>query len=318
MRKLTNDLSWSVSRAQLFQSCPRAYYYAYYGSWGGWEADASERTRTLYILKNVKPLLMWAGSIVHDIIKDTMEAVARGAAMPNLEELQNQAVLKLRNGWTEAVTKAWLQYPKKTNLFELYYGDGKSLPRETTDKIKERIFTCLDSFVSSPVVRDILATPYINWKPVDTLDTFMVNDLKVWCAIDFAYTDNEGQLHIIDWKTGTENRATLRQQLGCYALFAMEKWLVPLERLQLKGVFLLDGGRPSPYPVEPALLVSVKDQILISAQAMKQKLRDPENNIAEEDDFPCQPNEYNCRQCNYRQVCPQMAGSSNDLPEING
>lgn len=318
MRKLINELSWSVSRAQLFQKCPRAYYYAYYGAWGGWESDCSKRTRETYILKNVKPLVMWAGSIVHDLIKDVMEDFARGNALPTLDVLQQRATQILRNGWTEAVSKAWQKYPKKTNLFELYYGNGRTLPREMTDKIKERIFSCLDAFLSSPVLRDICATPYINWKPIDTLDTFMVNELKVWCAIDFAYTDQEGCLHIIDWKTGIENRATLRQQLGCYALYAMEKWLQPLERLQLKGVFLLDGGRASPYSVNPALLISVKDQILSSAQAMRQKLRDPENNVAEEEDFPCQPSEYGCQQCNYRQICPQITGGDSMLPEING
>lgn len=236
--------------------------------------------------------------------------------MPPLAELQDQARALLRSGWTDAVQQEWRQYPKKTNLFELYYGNGKSLPSEMTDKIKDRVYTCLEAFATSPVVRDVLATPYINWKPVDTLDTFMVDDLKVWCAVDFAYTDQQGLLHIIDWKTGGENRITLRQQLGCYALFAMEKWLVPLDRIRLHGVFLLDGGRPSDYPVQPDLLVSVKDQILTSALAMKSKLRDPANNLAEEDDFPCQPSEYGCMQCNYRQVCPQFAVTTPDLPEI--
>ncbi|HEY6105359.1 MAG TPA: PD-(D/E)XK nuclease family protein, partial [Anaeromyxobacteraceae bacterium] len=38
MPELANEFSWSKSRHDKFQDCRRAYFYAYYGSWGGWEA----------------------------------------------------------------------------------------------------------------------------------------------------------------------------------------------------------------------------------------------------------------------------------------
>jgi hypothetical protein len=303
-RKLENEFSWSVSRAQLFASCPRAYYYNYYGSWGGWEVDAPERTRQLYMLKNIKPLAMWAGSIVHDTIKEALEAFARGEGFPQLTQLQELALTKMRQGWTEAVRQEWLRYPKRTNILELYYGNRKNLPREQTDSIKERVLTCMDAFAHSATLAEIMQTPYLQWKPVDTLDTFFVDDTKIWCAIDFAYVGPDSILHIIDWKTGSEHRATLRQQLACYALYAMEKWHHPLEKIAMHGVFLFDGGRRSDYPVAPDLLISVKDQILSSIQAMKGKLTDVETNAAEEDNFPCTPSEFNCRQCPFREACP--------------
>ena len=59
---ITNDLSWSVSRAALFQTCQRAYYFHYYGSWGGWDKNASDLCRTLYMLKQMKTLAMWAST----------------------------------------------------------------------------------------------------------------------------------------------------------------------------------------------------------------------------------------------------------------
>ena len=52
MGTLVNELSWSVSRNSLFSECRRAYYYNYYGSWGGWEANTSATTRKFYILKS--------------------------------------------------------------------------------------------------------------------------------------------------------------------------------------------------------------------------------------------------------------------------
>ena len=61
MADIRNEFSWSVSRSQQFQNCQRAYYFHYYGYWMGWNEDAPERTRKIYILRNMKPLVLWAG-----------------------------------------------------------------------------------------------------------------------------------------------------------------------------------------------------------------------------------------------------------------
>lgn len=306
-KQLSNDLTWSVSRAQLFQNCQRAYYFNYYGSWGGWDSAAPERTRQLYILKNIKPMVMWAGSIVHDLIKQALEQYSMTRVLPSTSDLQNQARRQLRQGWTESVSQAWRTAPKKTNLHELYYGNGKTLPREDTDRIKARVYDSLEAFVNSATLKAILTVPFVQWKPIDILDSFQVEEYKVWCAVDFAYTDREGVLHIVDWKTGGENPVTLRQQLACYALYAMDKWKCPVEQLALHGVFLNDGGRRSDYPVDAALLISVKDQILLSVQAMRRKLRDPEQNLAEEEDFPLTENLNACESCVFCEACPRFA-----------
>ncbi|MBU1700874.1 MAG: PD-(D/E)XK nuclease family protein, partial [Candidatus Eisenbacteria bacterium] len=51
---LKNTFSWSHSRKRLFDDCPRAYYFRYYGSWEGWLHDAPPLARALYILKQLK------------------------------------------------------------------------------------------------------------------------------------------------------------------------------------------------------------------------------------------------------------------------
>ena len=48
--------SWSHSRRETFQECPRKYYYQYYASHNGWEADAPETARLAYRLKNLTTL----------------------------------------------------------------------------------------------------------------------------------------------------------------------------------------------------------------------------------------------------------------------
>jgi len=308
MRKLANELTWSVSRAGLFDECRRAYYYNYYGAWGGWEREAPERTRRLYILKNIRTLPMWAGGIVHETISEALGRYARTGQPITAGELQARARTQLRSGWLEAVQREWLAQPKKTNLHELYYGNGQSLPRETTEAIRERANECLTAFAESAVLREILAAPYLNWKPIDKLASFDLDGLKVWCAIDFAYDDPGGNLRLIDWKTGAEDRESLTTQLACYALYAAHTWFVPLDRLRLQGVFLRETARVSEYPLGPEALVNAKDTILTSAAAMRAVLDDVATNQASEERFPFCENERTCRRCNFRQACPYIGG----------
>ena len=304
MARLENELTWSVSRDQLFGDCQRAYYYQYYGSWGGWEDGAPAHVRQLYILKNIKTLPMWAGTIVHQTIAEALNRFAQKSAPIQAGELQARAQQKMRAGWVESVNRDWQRTPKKTNLHELYYGNGKNLPREQTDRIRDRVNGGLAAFAGSDVLREILATPYVAWKPVDQLDSFLLNSLKVWCAIDFAYTDPAGGLRILDWKTGAEDKDALQTQLACYALYAADKWFARVENVRLLGVFLGDNARVSEYQVTPEIIVEAQDRILVSAAAMRAKLVDVRTNTAREEDFPVCANERICRYCNYREVCP--------------
>jgi putative transposase len=54
MAELKNEFSWSKTRDEVFKTCPRQYWFAYYGYWNGWLDKVQERTRQIYILKNLK------------------------------------------------------------------------------------------------------------------------------------------------------------------------------------------------------------------------------------------------------------------------
>lgn len=303
-RRLVNELTWSVSRDKLFRTCKRAYYFNYYGAWGGWDRNAPSRTRKLYTLKQIKNLPMWAGEIVHDVIAEALRGYAMQKKPISTGELQARARQKLRNGWREAVNRDWLQKPKKTNLHELYYGNGKSLPAEQTERVKRRVYNCLQAFAESAVLKEMLAASYLSWKPVDTLDSFMLDDhLKVWCAVDFAFVAPNGKLKVLDWKTGRERPDDLKLQLACYAQYVQQKWVTPIEQQDLQAIFLPDNARASNYEIRAAELIDAKDKILNSAAAMRAKLIDPATNEAREEDFPCSQDPQTCQQCRFREIC---------------
>ena len=85
MSTFKNEFSWSISRDRVFQTCPRQYYFNYYGYWGGWDINAPARIRQIYILKQLKNRYMWAGAKVHDCIERTLEK-----DIPDLVALENK------------------------------------------------------------------------------------------------------------------------------------------------------------------------------------------------------------------------------------
>src|SRR4051794_9618888 len=87
-QKITNDFSWSKSRHEKFSECLRAYYFQYYGSWGGWEQDAPKGVRNLYILKKLNNRYTWAGSVVHDAVKRALDAVRQGRLLDKDDEIE--------------------------------------------------------------------------------------------------------------------------------------------------------------------------------------------------------------------------------------
>lgn len=315
-KQLLNLFSWSPSRDRLFKNCLRAYYYTYYGSWGGWDANAPEQTRLLYTLKNMQNLWLWSGSIVHDVIKESLTAYQLQGTAFTPESLQEQARMKLRIGWSDSKAGKWRTNPKKfVNLHEHYYGDGScTLPRETTDKVKERVYGALENFYHSSTLKELMALPLNRWLSVDVLDSFdtvqiptsdgKMQPLKIWSAIDLAYTDSDGITHLVDWKTGMEHRDALERQLGCYAMYAKAKWNMEPTQLRLEGVMLNDGGLCKPVHLPPGSLESIQRYIVNSATAMRLKLRDAESNTADEEDFPCNGADNNaCNGCPFIQLC---------------
>ena len=82
-----NKFSWSVSRDDTFLNCPRQYYFNYYGYWGGWEIDAPDRVRRIYVLKKIKNRAMWAGQVVHDCIARSLQNISRGVPVLELDEI---------------------------------------------------------------------------------------------------------------------------------------------------------------------------------------------------------------------------------------
>jgi hypothetical protein len=310
MADLQNEFSWSKSRHEKFVECRRAYYYAYYGSWGGWEAAAGSLVRELYVLKKLSSRWQWAGSVVHDALKQMLSrARVTGDFLP-LERVLERTRARARSQWAISREKSyWREASRIVGLVEHEYGDV--VPGEDWKRLYEGVVDgALRGFYASATYEEIRRTPRERWLSVDELDSWQFEGTKIWVAIDFAYRDADERVRILDWKTGKE-RGVDHTQVGIYALYAQRKWSVPPDAVVGGLVYLVAngagaGGDTVSVAADGVALERCQAEMRRSIGEMKAALAEPARNHALMDQFPQQPERDGCRRCPFRRPCGRM------------
>ena len=306
MAELTNDFTWSKSRNEKFRDCLRAYFYQYYGSWGGWEAPAGSEVRELYVLKKLSSRWQWGGSVVHEALKQMLgRARATGQFRP-LDELLQQTRQRARYQWSTSREKSyWREASKILGLVEHEYGEP--VPGEEWKRIWDTVIEgSLRAFYASATFDEIRRTPRERWLTVDELDSWLFEGTKIWVAIDFAYRDEAGRVRVLDWKTG-QARGVDHTQVGIYGLYAQQKWGVPAGGVMGGLVYLSSpDGACTSVSAEPAALVACEDEMRRSIAAMRELLEDPAKNVARLERFPQHADSAHCTRCPFRRPCARM------------
>jgi len=310
MAELQNEFSWSKSRHEKFAGCRRAYFYAYYGSWGGWEAAQGSEVRELYVLKKLSSRWQWAGSVVHAALKQVLaRARVTGDVVP-LEKVLERTRARARAEWASSREKSyWREASRIVGLVEHEYGEA--VAAEDWKKLYETVIDgSLRAFYASPTLEEIRRTPRERWLTVDELDAWEFEGTKIWVAIDFAYRDADGRVHVLDWKTGKEHGVD-HVQVGIYALYARKKWGIALDGVVGGLVYLAPndtsaGGERVDVAADATALDACQAQMRSSIAGMKALLADPERNVAAPERFPQLAEREPCRRCPFRRPCGRL------------
>ena len=310
MPDLVNEFSWSRSRDGLFQECRRKYFYHYYGSWGGWEPDAPDEVRKLYVLKQLSSRQQWAGKVVHEAIEWVLRALSEGKDLPE-SWLVDETVKRMRREWKASHDRLYWQNPKGAALFEHEY--GVAVRPQEWQILRDHVVRCLKNFYRLDLLNDVRGTPRERWVMIEEIRAFDFEGTPVYGAPDFAYWTREGRgagggagdgerLALVDWKTGNGDPEKSGFQLGIYALYAREVLKVEPKLVDLVLVNLREP-KESRIPWDEALLEKVKERFRLSVRSMKAWLRDPLSNLAAMEDFEKTEELRLCRRCNFRSVC---------------
>jgi CRISPR/Cas system-associated exonuclease Cas4 (RecB family) len=301
MSTFKNEFSWSISRDRAFQTCPRQYYFNYYGYWGGWKTDAPERTRQIYILKNLKNRYMWAGAKVHDCIKHTLTNLQRGISVLDVDQIVDITLNQMREEFRSSREKRYLTHPKTCAFFEHEY--EMPVSNDKWKKVADDMENCLRNFYASETFGMLKELPQQMWLEVEDFSSFNLKNTKIWAVLDCSFRTDYGGVTIIDWKTGRSMSEDVSMQLSCYAMYAMDKWGIDSEKVKLIEYNLL-ANQGVEFIVGASEIENTKTYIAGSIADMQSLLVDVVNNVPKEESaFLKMQDEGTRANCNFRKVC---------------
>lgn len=302
---LENVFSWSKSRAEEFEECQRKYFYNRYASWGGWDLSAPPEARLAYILKNLKNRWAWKGETVHHIVETVLKSMRSGKLL-SPEEAQAELTRLMRRDFLSSKAKKYMQDPKRNlGLFEHEY--LKPVTDKVWKSIHDEAAACLKNFISSSFYKELGSDDKKDWLVIEDLEEFDFDGAKVFVKLDFA-RKKEGMIEIFDWKTGKEEKGS-SIQIGAYAIYAMQKWDVPLSKIRAYLVYLSSPDpAPQEQPLTEKMIEDARGTISKSIRQMKTLLLDSKRNIPKPREFfKFTDNERLCAYCNFYKMCEKYA-----------
>ncbi len=295
-----NEFSWSKTRDEVFKTCPRQYWFAYYGYWNGWLENAPDRTRQIYILKNLRNRHIWAGEKVHECIQRSLNNIRRGISVLPVDQIVSITIDQMRAEFRSSKTKNYWKKPKSCALFEHEY--EIELTDDQWKEVANHVDTCLKNFYASDIYDGLKSHPRDQWLEVEDFSSFHLDGVKINLAIDCAIREGDG-IYIYDWKTGKSLSEDLSIQLCCYALYAIEKWHVRPESLAIIE-YNLSAEKSNWFSITQGEIENIKAYIRGSIKDMQSLLIDIENNTPlEEDRFSKVEDERVSLRCNFRKIC---------------
>jgi CRISPR/Cas system-associated exonuclease Cas4 (RecB family) len=280
--------AWSASRHDTFATCPRKYYYSYYGV-----VDDPEVQR----LKQLSALALWAGSVVHETIEEFLRT---NDSIPSVE-IQEALIKSVVH---QRMLGEWKQSEGGVEGFRLFEHEYAQ-PIEQEDKkiLVGIVMRSLRHFFKSPVLREAFRVSRASWLSMEELVSFHVGDVPVFLRMDLAFRDERGRVRIVDWKTGRRPGKLNDLQIAGYALYAAEQgWVTSATEISTELAYLFWPKYVRKDVTQP-VLDHARGFVTRSASTMRALLNDPDANRARLEDFPRVDRPPVCRRCNFRKLC---------------
>lgn len=300
MAEIRNEFSWSKTRDEVFKACPRQYWFSYYGYWNGWLENIPDRTKQIYVLRNLKSRQVWAGERVHECIERSLNNLRRGIRVLPVDEVVSITLDQMRSDYRSSRSRNYWKNAKTCGLFEHEY--DLQVTDEEWKETANHVETCLRNFYGSDIYDGLRSHASEGWLEVEEFSSFHLEGTRVNVVVDCAIREGDDVL-IYDWKTGKSVPEGLPLQLCCYGLYAMERWHVLPEQVHLIE-FNLSFNKANWFSVSQGEVEDMKGYIRGSVKDMQSLLRDAENNLPlDEERFSRVEDERVSLRCNFRKVC---------------
>lgn len=297
------ELSWSPSRQQKLDDCPRSYFYTYYLSHNGWLDDADPDARVAYRLKALTGFDALFGSEIDKRARELEGAARSGKALPTVDEMERRSRDSLNLAWKTSKSQVpqFERRPKSVEMLRSVY-----LHQDATaeiERVASRIRPCLEALRARPHWARLGESGEKGRVEIPGFDPFQLDGIKVYALPDLVYVHDD-TLYVVDWKTG-KRKAFHSTQVLLSSLWASTK--LPGQRsLPISGhlEYLLEREDvivTIPEDLDAAAVSLVKDGLA----KMCALLSDTEKNALLDMDAFTKNESGLCATCSFLPLCHQ-------------
>lgn len=293
---------WSHSRRAVFESCPRRYYYEYYGS-AARRATADPEKVRLRFLKTLQTRHERAGALLHLVLATYLRRAQQGDRWTS-ERLVS---------WALDVFKRDRQYsasdPDGVNrpegkyapvlLREYHYRQANAA--EACAEIEARLGAAVRTFQTNTAFEEFRTRGGTLGALVEVPVRLTVFSVRVTGQADLAYQTSE-HIVIVDWKLGaSDGGGEDSLQLAVYGLWALHHFGVATDRLRVYKAHLGDGTVKE-FSVTEVTLRAARARIAQDAERMA--FMHPYGMAGVSEAFTPSPQRRVCELCAFQAICP--------------
>lgn len=269
--------------------------------------------RTLFLLKQVKPIAMWKGEVVHQVVAEFFHNLQNGRVLSH-HDMTEFASRLAKAQWNFSAAGRYRSQGRKragSSFAALLEHEYKIQDAESFDEAFDHIRSCLENFCEIDAKEGISLAfrqggSHLIEPPAwgEGATTFEIPGIGVTVKVDLAFAKKDNQYHIFDWKTGKTTEDAV-PQLELYILWAHLSLGRSLQSIIAHEVSLSIPACSSHQLTEPGKfyrLESVRRSAgLINALASSAEGREPDIR-----DFNYARYLGTCKRCPLQRVCQEF------------
>jgi hypothetical protein len=287
-----NRFFWSRERDLIFRTCLRQYYFRYYAG-----LTSSALDREIAVLHRLHHRQDWANEHVQRTIRNVLES---GTPPPAPDVAVQEILSAMRADFRDSRTGQYRKAKDARGLFEHEY--QLKVPDQVWKETADQAENAIRRFLESETLKWILVLPSEARLESPKGVEFILDGLPVRVRPGFAFRVNDG-IELVHWRMESPLQLDQIESAG-RVLYAVSKWNLPADKIQLLDVELATGEEHR-HAVDEDALTFAKEYIHDSADEMQFPLDDPETNTATEDNFDTTEDDAPCKRCPYLKVCPK-------------
>lgn len=306
------SFQWSFSTDRDFRRCQRYFYFRHIAA----NHASSDWRREAFILKQLKTLDLWRGTLIHEGIQHHLvPALKRGAPL-DWASLTEQTIDRARGQLAFSEKRLYrkedLVKGKEAHFCALVpHENGTGVSKEEFEKVCSEIREAFGQLACIPDLWEGL----LGRKDCQPEKQMWVNfdELRIMVQLDLLFERKLDHPTIIDWKSyevGGDTGARLQMALYGWALWHKKLYSIAApEDIQLLECQVQDGVVIE-HECSHAVFDELENHIYRSISRIFSLSRSKKLADAKLEDFAFTDNPNNCEHCAFRRICVERASST--------